>query len=292
MSVARQSPCKVNLLLNILRKREDGFHELETLMHPVPLFDELEFMETAGGIQIDCNVPELKTDESNLIHRAAKSFLETAGINSGVYIKHQKNVPMAGGLAGGSANAAHTLRGLNELFDFPLSSEQLHEIAASHGSDINFFLQDEPALATGRGEQIESCGSFPALRGCGIFLVNPRFGVSTPGAFRRLADYPEAITGDESLGAKLIESLRKDDLATASKRFYNSLEAPVFPKYPLLRIYREFLEDNGAVAAMMSGSGSTTFALTSSPAAAEELQSCFRRRFGLHAWSKALALCE
>lgn len=290
MPVARQSPCKINLLLNVLRKREDGFHELETLMHPAPLFDELEFMETAGGIQIDCNVPELKTDESNLIYRAARSFLEKSGISSGVYVRHQKNIPMAGGLAGGSANAAHTLRGLNELFDSPLSDEQLHEIAASHGSDINFFLQDEPAMATGRGEEIRPCGRFSSLSGCGLLLVNPRFGVSTPGAFRRLADYPESITGDDSRGARLIESLRNEDLSTAAKQFYNSLEAPVFPKYPLLRIYREFLEDNGAIAAMMSGSGSTTFALTSSPAAAEELEARFQRRFGSHAWTKALSL--
>ncbi|MGB0583393.1 MAG: 4-(cytidine 5'-diphospho)-2-C-methyl-D-erythritol kinase, partial [Limisphaerales bacterium] len=116
--------------------------------------------------------------------------------------------------------------------------------------------------------------------------------VSTPGAFRRLADYPTAITGDDSRGTKLIAVLQNEGLPAASKLFYNSLEAPVFPKYPLLRIYREFLEENGATVAMMSGSGSTVFALTSSFPAAEELEASFQRRFGTHAWTKALPLCE
>ena len=182
MKVARQSPCKINLLLNILSKREDGFHELETVMHPVALFDELEFSETAAGIVIDCNHPGLKSDASNLIYRAAESFLQTAEIESGVHIRHEKRLPIAAGLAGGSANAATTLRGLNELFGRPLTAGQLDAIAASHGSDINFFLQDGPALATGRGERIEPLAAFPALAGRGLFLMNPGFGIPTPWA--------------------------------------------------------------------------------------------------------------
>jgi 4-diphosphocytidyl-2-C-methyl-D-erythritol kinase len=290
MKVERQSPCKINLLLNVVRKREDGFHELETLMHPVALFDDLEFMATAAGIQIDCNHPDLHSDESNLIFRAARSFLELAEIDSGVYIRHEKRIPLAGGLAGGSANAAHTLRGLNELFDHPLADGQLHEIAASHGSDINFFLQDSPALATGRGEAIESCAPLPALAGKGLLLINPGFGIPTPWTFRRLAGHPDAITGDADRGQGLIRHLRQPDLRSAPNLLFNSLEAPVFPKYPLLRLYRDFLTDKGAIVAMMSGSGSTTYAITDSPVSATELSERFVAHFGPGCWIHALPL--
>lgn len=293
MKVVRQSPCKINLLLNILRKREDGFHELETVMHPVAVHDELEFSETAGGILIEGNHPELKSDPSNLIYRAAESFLAAAKIRSGVYIRHEKRLPIAAGLGGGSANAATTLRGLNELFGLPLSAEQLHEIAARHGSDINFFLQDGPALATGRGECIEPLPPFPALAGRGLVLLNPGFGIPTPWAFRKLADHPGAITGDATRGRALIAALQDPDPAAAIPRFFNSLEAPVLEKYPLLAVFQDFCRANGALVSMMSGSGATTFAITESPASATELGARFRARFGDSAWCRDLPMaCE
>lgn len=290
MKVVRQSPCKINLLLNILRKREDGFHELETVMHPVALFDELEFAETAGGVVVESNHPELKSDSSNLIFRAAESFLETARIDSGVYVRHEKRLPIAAGLAGGSANAATTLRGLNELFGQPLTAEQLHEIASRHGSDINFFLQDAPALATGRGEQIEPLAPLPALAGKGLFLANPGFGIPTPWAFRQLAEHPEAITGDDTRGRALIAALQSSDLSVAAPRFFNSLEAPVLPKYPLLAIYQDFCRQHGGEISMMSGSGATVFAITESVAAATDLLVRFQAKFGDSPWCRALAL--
>jgi len=293
MKVFRQSPCKINLLLNILRKRDDGFHELETVMHPVALHDELEFEETAGGIVIEGNHPELRSDSSNLIYRAAESFLEAAQIRSGVFIRHEKRLPIAAGLGGGSANAAITLRGLNELFGQPLTADQLHEIAARHGSDINFFLQDGPALATGRGECIEPLAPFPALKGAGLVLVNPGFGIPTPWAFRRLAEYPQAITSDPTRGRALVAALQSPDLSAAVPAFFNSLEAPVLPKYPLLAVFQDFCRENGAVVSLMSGSGATTFALTGSPAAATELEARIRARFGEALWCRSLPLsCE
>ncbi|MBL6763594.1 MAG: 4-(cytidine 5'-diphospho)-2-C-methyl-D-erythritol kinase [Verrucomicrobiae bacterium] len=293
MKVALQSPCKINLLLNILRKREDGFHEMETVMQPVALFDELEFSETAAGIVIDGSHPELKSDAGNLIYRAAESFLDAAKIESGVHIRHEKRLPIAAGLAGGSANAATTLRGLNELFGRPLTHDQLHEIAARHGSDINFFLQDGPALATGRGEKIEPLKPFPALSGKGLLLMKPGFGVPTPWAFRKLAEFPEAITDDPTKGRALIAALNGPDLAAAAPHFFNSLEAPVLPKYPILRLYLEFCRTQGAVVAMMSGSGSTTFAIAESPDAAADLEARFRSKFGESPWCRSLPLsCE
>src|SRR5690349_2730541 len=148
-TLERLSPCKVNFLLNILRKRPDGFHELETLFHPVALTDRLRFKKSASGIQLTCNNPSLPTDATNLVHRAAQSFLQTANIRDGVSIHLEKNVPFAAGLGGGSSNAAHTLLGLNELFGNPLTPDQLTPLAAALGSDVNFFLQNGPAIGIG-----------------------------------------------------------------------------------------------------------------------------------------------
>src|SRR5262245_54672499 len=134
MSLAKQSPCKVNLLLNILGKRPDGFHELETVFHPVNVFDAMTFAKGGSGIQLTCNHPELPTDSRNLVHRAATAFLQAAKIHDGVRIHLEKNIPMAAGLGGGSGNAATALLGLNELFSSPLSEKELHRLAATLGS--------------------------------------------------------------------------------------------------------------------------------------------------------------
>src|SRR5687767_12491884 len=165
MRIEKQSPCKVNLLLNILGKRPDGFHELETVMHPINLFDRLLFEQKGTSIKLSCSDSSLAVDESNLVYRAAQAFLDAAGAYDGVQIQPEKSIPMAAGLGGGSGNAATTLVGLNELFGKPLPQERLHELAAAIGSDVPFFLQSKPALATGRGEKIQSLEFFPALKG-------------------------------------------------------------------------------------------------------------------------------
>src|SRR5512137_1804266 len=173
MTLEKLSPCKVNLLLNILGKRPDGFHELETVMHPVALCDRLVFERGGQGIQLTCSDPALPTDSGNLVHRAAAQFLQAAGIGEGVCIHLEKRIPLAAGLGGGSGNAATTLLGLNELFGHPLGPAQLHTLAAALGSDVPFFLQSKPALATGRGEKVESLDVFPCLRQAAILLVHP-----------------------------------------------------------------------------------------------------------------------
>src|SRR5262245_14153663 len=149
MTLERKSPCKVNLLLNILGRRPDGFHELETVIHPVNLCDELSLSSQGTQIELTCDLPDLPVDSTNLVYRAAAAFLKTASIRGGVRIQLRKKVPLAAGLGGGSSNAATTLQALNELFGKPLSLAQLFDIAAAIGSDVPFFLQDRPAVAMG-----------------------------------------------------------------------------------------------------------------------------------------------
>ena len=152
MRLEKSSPCKVNLILNILGKRADGFHELETVMQPVNFCDELFYDRAGNSIQLSCSEKNLPVDAKNLVFRAAQNFLAAAKIADGVKIHLEKKIPLAAGLGGGSGNAATTLLALNELFGQPLSLAKLDELAAALGSDIPFFLYGKQALAIGRWE--------------------------------------------------------------------------------------------------------------------------------------------
>ncbi len=280
MSLEKSSPCKVNLLLNILGKRPDGFHELETLMHPVNLCDTLAFAPAAAGVTLTCSDPRLPADASNLVHRAASAFLAEARVQEGVRLHLEKHVPMAAGLGGGSGNAATALRGLNEMFGHPLDAATLHRLAAQLGSDVPFFLQSGPALATGRGENIEPLPTFPALRGTAFLLIHPGFGIATAWAYQQLGRFPVALNGRPGRARALAASWQRASTAVGATDFYNSLEAPAFEKYPILPLYQEFLRNEGALAALMSGSGSTTFAIAPNPEAARGMEERFKTRFG------------
>jgi 4-diphosphocytidyl-2-C-methyl-D-erythritol kinase len=285
MTLALNAPCKVNLLLNILGRRPDGFHALETLLQPVAVEDRLEFRKGGVGIKISCTEPSLAVDACNLVHKAATAFLAATGINDGVCIHLVKVLPMAAGLGGGSANAAVTLLGLNRLFENPASRATLEKIAATLGSDVPFFLQGGPALGTGRGEQIQPIEPFASLRHAALLLVRPGFGVSTPWAYSKLSDHPDMLNGRPGRALDLAERLRTSDLPAAGRKFFNSLEAPVFRKYPLLEVLKEFLLSQDAMGALLSGSGSTTFAIMDSMTAAETLREKVLGRFGSNLWT-------
>ena len=147
-----------------------------------------------------------------------------------------------------------------------------------------FFLQSQPALATGRGERIEPLGSFPALRGAAFVLIHPGFGIPTAWAYQQLPRFPQALNGQPGRAQKLISRLQGADLRTAGAEFYNSLEAPALEKYPLLALFQDFLRANGAAATLMSGSGSTSFALVQGVNGASDLADKFKAKFGAANW--------
>jgi 4-diphosphocytidyl-2-C-methyl-D-erythritol kinase len=282
----KASCCKVNFLLNILGKRADGYHELETVMHPLPVCDQLSFERAGTSLQLSCSDPRLPVNSQNLVYQAAVLFAKAAslGPGDGVRIHLQKNIPVAAGLGGGSGNAAVALLALNELFGQPLPAPKLAELAASLGSDIPFFLQTGPALATGRGEVIQPLEAFPAMRGICFVLVHPGFGISTPWAYQQLANFPAAAHGTPGRAQRLI-ALLQTSVAVAAAEFYNSLEASALRKYPLLVLFQEVFRENGAPVTLMSGSGSATFALTPTRDAAEKMLEKFRGKFGPNFWT-------
>jgi len=278
------------LLLNVLGQRPDGFHELETVLHPVNLCDQLTFARDGAGIQLSCSNANLPTDERNLVYRAATAFLQAAKISEGVKIHLEKKIPLAAGLGGGSGNAATTLLALNELFDRPLSAAQLNELAGALGSDVSFFLQNKPALATGGGEKIQPLDFFPALRGKAFLLIHPGFGIATPWAYQNLARFPAALNGKPGRAAELIAKLQVNDGSATTGGFYNALEAPALEKFPILGLFQEFLRENGALAALMSGSGSTTFAVVENASTGEALAEKFKAQFGKNCWTAVVAI--
>ena len=253
-----RSPCKVNLVLNILGKREDGFHELETVMFPVPFFDRLTLAPATSGISLTCSDPSIPADDRNLVFQAAQRFFNDFSVNEGVAMHLDKRLPHQAGLGGGSANAAVALRALNEMFGGPFDERRLSEMAATLGSDVPFFLSNQPALATGRGELIESLGRFKLLDGATMVLVHPGFGVPTGWAYKELSMHPDLMDGERGRARKLAEAFERGD-ESGWEMLFNAFERPVFAKYPLLQLMATGLKGLGAKGAMMSGSGSAVF---------------------------------
>lgn len=264
----RFAPAKINLSLEILGKRPDGFHELRSFFLPISLADELTFT-TATAFSFTCSEPRIPLDEGNLVVRAAKLFGDGTLPNLAIHLK--KNIPHSAGLGGGSSDAATTLLALNELSAFPKSLAELGKIAASLGSDIPFFLHRSAAWCEGRGEIIRPITTPNDFH---ILLFKPSFGVSTPWAYQNLAS------------SLALPGIPMEKQTTPFGTFFNDLERPVFQKYLILALVKKFLlEHPETLGALMSGSGSTMFALTKEKSAAETLRTKLLIEFGERNWS-------
>jgi 4-diphosphocytidyl-2-C-methyl-D-erythritol kinase len=272
-SFTLNAPAKLNLTLRVLGKREDGFHEIDTLMVKLPgLADELEFRE-APEFSFACDDPSVPSDEGNLVVKAARAYESAAGIDCNCAISLKKRIPHGAGLGGGSSDAAATLLGLNRLHDFKLDVPALHEIAASLGSDIPFFLTEGASRCTGRGEKTEPVPPPPALR---VLLLKPSFSVPTPDAYRRWNTSRE------------IPRITYAAQETDEISFVNDLERPVFEKHRFLAELKQWLlERRETRAALMSGSGSTVFAVLREEADPAALARAARHELdpGLWSWS-------
>ena len=288
-----RSGCKINLLLNVLRRRKDGFHELETVIQPLPLFDELSAkFADQPGIELLCDHREVPIGANNLICRAANAFQNASGRNDGLRIHLKKNIPVAAGLGGGSGNAAAALLILNHLYDNALSAERLSETASQLGSDVPFFLKNSPALAFGRGEKVQPLPPFKIFEDACVILVNPGFGVTTSWAYQKL-QLDESMRNSAPVSAEeLIQSLQACDWEASMKGIFNSLERPVFKKYPVLEIIRLELLNSGASGALLSGSGATVFGIIRNKETGEKVRQRFLKTFGNQCWSCLLPLTE
>jgi 4-diphosphocytidyl-2-C-methyl-D-erythritol kinase len=276
------SPAKINLYLRILGKRPDGYHELEMVMLPLAFGDELTLSVAPAGISLGCDHPALPVDDTNLVVRAAKKLAERCGVQRGANIFLSKRTPLAAGLGGGSSNAAMALEGLNKLWQLDAPRALLDEIAASLGSDINFFLQHGAAVCRGRGEQVETV---PCQFSASVLLVNPGFGISTKWAYESWAKAAAGLTGSVPDASVLLRWLAGDDLDGVSRALFNSLEAPSVRKFPVLHLLKETMRSGGATGVLMSGSGATVFGLFAEARKAEQSAEQIRAEFGPSMWT-------
>lgn len=268
-----QAPAKLNLDLRVLGRRDDGFHEIDTLMVKLPgLADTLGFSQS-DGLSLACDDASLPTGADNLVIKAARAYETAAGVECKFAITLQKAIPHGAGLGGGSSDAAATLLGLDRLHDGMLGSERLQEIAAGIGSDVPFFITAGAARCRGRGEKIESSATTPQLR---VLLLKPAFAVETPDAYRRWQESRE------------LPGIDYQPQGVDGLELVNDLERPVFAKHRFLAELKQWLLNREeCVAALLAGSGSTMFAVLREGADGSSLAKAARDELdpGLWSWS-------
>jgi len=271
------APAKINLSLRVLGRRSDGFHEIKTLMAPISLCDEIKIEQRSGKQEIAfrCDDPSVPKGEDNIVVRAANVFLEGTKITSGISITLKKTIPHGAGLGGGSSDAASTLLALNELFETNLPREALAKMAETIGSDVPFFIFESAAVCKGRGELVSPCKLGEPLS---VLLLKPEFGVPTQWAYCSWRDSRE-IPGF-SYGAQQF----------SQQSFVNDLERPVFEKFVFLAPLKMWLLKQPQVgAALMSGSGSTIFAVLRDRAGGDRLARRVKAELDPELWT---CLCE
>jgi 4-diphosphocytidyl-2-C-methyl-D-erythritol kinase len=266
--VSLQSPAKINWVLKVTGKRADGYHNIYSVMQRIALSDTLSFEETEGEIVIESDLKI--TIEENLVYKAAVLIKKHTSCSSGVRIKLIKKIPLQAGLGGGSSNAATTLSGLNRLWKTGLNLRTLTEIGATLGSDVPFFLNGPIAVVEGRGEVITPLQT--SMKEIALLIVKPEHGISTARAYKEIAAYSEMEKSRQDL---LIEILRKGPIDRLCEVLVNDFEGPVYRLYPELGDIRDRLLNQGAIAALLCGSGSCIFGVFANRAGAEEASRSF-----------------
>lgn len=254
---------KINLHLDITGRLPDGYHAVETVMQTVSLYDEVTVILREGTtVDAECNLSGVPTDEKNLAVRAALLFFERTGFSSGVHLAIEKRIPMAAGMAGGSADAAATLRGLNRLFDAPLTTEELCELGSRLGADVPFCVVGGTAYADGKGDRLHP---FPSMPDCRLVIACEGEGVSTPWAYGLLDRRYENFASGASYVPRSTENLKQaligGALPDVARWIYNIFEEPVLAERPVAEQIRRTLLESGALGAMMSGSGPSVFGI-------------------------------
>ena len=267
-----ESPAKVNLFLEVLGKREDGYHNVETVLETVDLCDDIILKETKEGIEIASNFPSLPLGRENLAYQAAFLLKKRLGIEKGIQLTINKRIPLASGLGGGSSNGASVILGLNKLWDLDLSYEELLVLAREIGADVPFFLRKGRALGRGRGNELWPLPQSPTLH---FVLIFPGFEISAEWAYKNLRD----LTKERQSIKMILSALKSGDIGKVANSIYNRLEEAIIPKYPLIARIKERLLKLGARGTLMSGSGSSVFGLAEDGKRAKEIYDKIKKDF-------------
>lgn len=247
---------KVNLGLDVLRRREDGYHELRMIMQTVNLYDTLTLEKTDDpGITMSCNVEGLPCDERNLVYKSAKLMFDTYHLPGGIRMHLEKRIPMAAGMAGGSTDAAAVFNGINELYELGEAKERLCELGVKIGADVPYCIVGGTALSEGIGEVLTM---LPNVPDCVVLIAKPDFDVSTKYVYENL--HANSLTYHPDIDAQ-VAAIRAGDLKGVVKVMDNVLETVTEKKYTEITDIKKLMEEHGAMRAMMSGSGPTVFGL-------------------------------
>ncbi len=272
------APAKINLGLRILGRRDDGFHEIDTLMVPLAFGDTVG-LESAPGdeIRLEVHPPIVAAGPGNLAWRAASILRDRTGVRRGVSIRIEKRIPVGSGLGGGSSDAAAVLKGLNRLWALGLEETILASWGAELGSDVPFFVVGRCCRCRGRGERLDPVGGVGPFH---VLLANPGFEISTAWAYESVDRSSSCLTGDSAENS-LAHRIRQHGAVPALR---NDFEDVVFRKYPLLEWMKEELEQTDPLGASLSGSGATVFSLYETAEAAGRAAGALRERFGPGTW--------
>lgn len=254
--ISLKALAKINLGLDVVRRREDGYHEVRMIMQTIQLYDRLDIKRTQEpGIQIQTNLSFLPVNENNLIYKAAKLLMDEFSITDGVSVKLDKRIPVAAGMAGGSTDAAAMLIGVNRLFSLGLTKRQLMERGVQIGADVPYCIMRGTVLAEGIGEALSP---LPPMVKCPVLVAKPSISVSTKFVYQNLKLDDTTIHPDID---RLIDDIKAKNLHDIAAHMGNVLETVTIPNYPVIDEIKKHMLSNGAVGAMMSGSGPTVFGL-------------------------------
>lgn len=270
-TVTLKALAKINLGLDVLGRRENGYHDVRMVMQTIYLYDNVTVEKTAeAGIQLECNLFYLPLDENNIAYKAAKLLMDEFDIQEGVRIVLDKHIPVAAGLAGGSANAAAVLVGMNRLFSLGLTQEDLMKRGVSLGADVPYCVMRGTVLAEGIGEILSP---LPPLPKCTILIAKPGINVSTKTVYEKLDS--QEITEHPDIDG-ILEGLDKQELHKVADCMGNVLETVTIGDYPVIEEIKDVMKENGALNAMMSGSGPTVFGIFDDRAKAQQAQQKIR----------------
>lgn len=255
---------KINLGLDVVRRLENGYHEVRMVMQTVGIYDELQFQRTESGIALTMDAGELPTDENNLIYRAAKLMKEHYNIEEGIHIHLRKNIPIAAGMAGGSTDAAATMKGINRLFDLGISLGELMELGVGIGADVPYCVLGGTALAEGIGEKLTPLTPAP---NCYVLVAKPDLSVSTKYVYEHL-DAAGIDTHPDIDG--MVAAIEAGSLQGIIDRMENVLESVTIPAHPIIDTIKDRMRRLGAVNSLMSGSGPTVFGIFTEESRARE----------------------
>ncbi len=264
---------KINISLDVVGKREDGYHLLEMIMQKIEVYDTLRFNKNENGINIECNKNYIPTDERNLVYKAAKLFIDTYGIKGGIDISINKNIPVAAGLAGGSTDAAATLIAMQRVYNVNVSREELCKLGLQIGADVPYCIIGGTALCEGIGERVTTLNTF---EGHILVLVKPNFGVSTKEVYKAL-DIDKIYKHPNT--KSLIKAIEQNDIKYISENMKNVLENVTLKKHTILRDIKEKMVKMGAMGSMMSGSGPSIFGFFDDILKAQRCYEYFKEKY-------------